>query len=67
MLKRCINNSMCPWGIYGTVDFVTSEHSSAQPVPYCGNFILPCSERYYCCSRSLAYHFKVVAPPKPPW
>ena len=30
---------------YGTVDSVTSEHSPAQPVPYCRNFILPWSER----------------------
>ncbi len=27
---------------YGTVDFVTSGHSPAEPVPYCRNFILPC-------------------------
>ena len=31
---------------HGTVDFVTSEHTPAQPVPYCWNFVLPCSERY---------------------
>ena len=30
---------------YGTVDFVTSEHFPAQPVPYCRNFIFPSSER----------------------
>ena len=28
-----------------TVDFLTSEHSRAQPVPHCGNFILQYSER----------------------
>ncbi len=50
---------------YGTVDFVTSEHSPAQHVPYCRNFILPCPERYWtywCWKRTLNVNFSIFMP-----